>query len=59
MLNAANQYLLQCDEAANRDDDVMLDLAASELVPIRARCAHLTQDLGAFESRLKKRRQLS
>ncbi|HUE43243.1 MAG TPA: hypothetical protein VMP12_06745 [Candidatus Sulfotelmatobacter sp.] len=59
MLNAANQYLLQCDEAARKDDAVMLDLAASELIPIRVRCAQLSQDLGAFDSKLRKRRQIS
>jgi hypothetical protein len=57
MLSTANQYLLQCDEAAKKDDDVMLDLAASELIPIRVRCAQLSQDLGAFDTRLRKRRR--
>jgi len=59
MLNAANQYLLQCGEAAKKDDQEMLDLAAAQLTPIRVRCVQLSQDLGAFECKLRKRRQLS
>jgi hypothetical protein len=59
MLSAANQYLLECAEAVERDDQAMVDLAASELTPIRVRCAQLTQDLGTFENRLKKRRRMA
>jgi hypothetical protein len=59
MLNAANQYLLQCDDAAKRDDEQMLDLAAAELTPIRRQCAELGQDLVAFETKLRKRRQMA
>jgi hypothetical protein len=55
MLSAANQYLRECADAATRDDQTMVDLAASELTPIRVRCAQLGQDLSAFESKLRKR----
>jgi hypothetical protein len=57
MLSTANQYLVQCDEAAERDDEQMLNLAEAELIPIRASCAQLSQDLKSFGARLKRRRE--
>ncbi len=57
MLDTANQYLRQCDQAMDRDDEQMLDLAEAELIPIRLRCAQLNQDLKNFGNRLKKRHQ--
>jgi hypothetical protein len=53
MLSTANQYLLQCDQAAERDDEQMIDLAEAELIPIRVRCAQLCQDLKSFGAKLK------
>jgi hypothetical protein len=57
MLSTANQYLVQCDQAAERDDEQMLNLAEAELIPLRALCAQLGQDLKTFGARLKRRRE--
>ena len=57
MLDTANQYLRQCDQAVQKDDEQMLDLAEAELIPIRIRCAQLGRDLKDFGQRLKRRHQ--
>jgi hypothetical protein len=53
MLSTASQYLAQCEQAADRDDQQMLELAESELISIRAQCATLCQDLKCFGLKLK------
>jgi len=53
MLSTANQYLEQCEQIAERDEEQMLHLAEAELIPIRAQCAQLCHDLKIFGAKLK------
>ena len=53
MLSTANQYLAQCEQAAEKDDQQMLELAEAELISIRAQCATLCQDLKSFGLKLR------
>lgn len=54
MLDTANQYLQQCEKAADRDEAAMVSLAADEIVAIRVRCAQLGTDLARLQKRLQK-----
>jgi hypothetical protein len=53
MLATASQYLTQCGDVMNCEDDFMLGLAADEIPSLRLRCMHLSKDLASFEKRVR------
>jgi hypothetical protein len=53
MVDTAKQYLTQCDDAIERDDQVMTDLAAAELEPVEVRSMQLVKELAKFRKRLR------
>jgi hypothetical protein len=52
MLQTASQYIGLCDEVRADEDGFMIDLAASQIVPLQNRCEILNKDLGQLEKRL-------
>jgi hypothetical protein len=52
MLQTASQYIGLCDETIREEDSFMLDLASSQIAPLRSGCHQLGKDLGQLEKRL-------
>jgi hypothetical protein len=57
MLATASQYLTQCGDVMNCEDDFMLGLAADEVPSLRRRCMDLSKDLAEFEKSVRERIQ--
>jgi hypothetical protein len=57
MLQTASQYIGLCDEVLDTEDGFMLDLATSQIVPLRHHCIELGKDLGQLEKRLRRQKE--
>jgi hypothetical protein len=57
MLQTAAQYIGLCDEVLDDEDGFMIDLATSQIVPLRHRCTELGKNLGQLETRLRRQKE--
>jgi hypothetical protein len=57
MLQTAAQYIGLCDEVLDEEEGFMIDLATSQIVPLRHRCTELGKNLGQLQTRLMRQKE--
>jgi hypothetical protein len=57
MLQTAAQYIGLCDEVLDEEEGFMIDLATSQIVPLRHRCTELGKNLGQPQTRLMRQKE--